>query len=69
MSYSYNVERAKKLLSEAGYASGFKCTFDGRPLSTDLDIYQIIKSYLSEIVLIYKSKLMEPLHYVALQLR
>jgi peptide/nickel transport system substrate-binding protein len=46
--YSYNPTKSKELLAEAGYPNGFKttCVFGD---AFDLELLQIIKSYLKEI--------------------
>ena len=46
--YAYNPDGAKKLLSEAGFPNGFKCTLTAST-NADLDIFQILKSYLANI--------------------
>lgn len=45
--YSYDVERAKKLMAEAGYADGFAVTMPSTPLSTAYE--SIITQSLGEI--------------------
>jgi peptide/nickel transport system substrate-binding protein len=46
--YAYNPDGAKKLLADAGYPSGFNCTLTAST-NADLDLFQILKSYLDDI--------------------
>ena len=46
--YTYAPSAAKKLLADAGYPSGFKFTMLAAS-SADLDLFQIVKSYFSNI--------------------
>jgi len=46
--YSYNPEKAKQLLSEAGYPNGFK-THIIAPGDFDLELLQIVKAYFQQI--------------------
>jgi peptide/nickel transport system substrate-binding protein len=47
--YAYNPALAKKLLSDAGYPSGFKTDVVAQMSAADMDLMQIIKSYWSAI--------------------
>jgi len=57
--YTYNPEGAKKLLAEAGYPTGFK-TSVVVPSNQDIELFQILKSYLSAIGVDMEIKLMDP---------
>jgi peptide/nickel transport system substrate-binding protein len=46
--YSYNPQKAKQLLAEAGYPNGFKTDIVA-PTNTDLQFLQAIKSYFMDI--------------------
>jgi peptide/nickel transport system substrate-binding protein len=62
--YAYNVAGAKKLLADAGYASGIhtNIVFDN---SGDLDLLQIEQSSLATIGIIMDIRLMDPPAWVA----
>ena len=45
--YSYNPDKAKQLLADAGYPNGFKTTLD--LVQTDVDYYSILQSYWSQV--------------------
>ncbi|ASK62327.1 glutathione ABC transporter substrate-binding protein GsiB [Virgibacillus phasianinus] len=47
--YKYNLEKAKQLLKEAGYADGFKTTVWGENNSTSMKGMQFIQQQLAEI--------------------
>ena len=47
--YSYDVELAKQLLSEAGYPNGFTCTMVVPTMSSNVRMAETIQAYLAEI--------------------
>jgi peptide/nickel transport system substrate-binding protein len=47
--YGYNVEKAKELLADAGYADGFKTTIWTNDNKTRMDIAEIVQNQLKEI--------------------
>ena len=47
--FSYNPDKAKQLLTEAGYPEGFKTTLLLSPAEADVDYYSIIKEFWSKI--------------------
>lgn len=56
--YMYNPDEAKKLLAEAGYTNGFKtnCVVSS---TDDIDLIQILKSYLADIEIDMDIQVME----------
>jgi len=61
--YSYNLSKARQLLSEAGYPNGFKTNC---PIGSNLDVElaQVIKSYLSELKIDMELRAMEPVAFM-----
>jgi peptide/nickel transport system substrate-binding protein len=57
--YEYNPEGAKKLLSEAGFTSGFKTNIVVSS-TADLDLFQIIKAYFLDIGVDMEIRVMDP---------
>lgn len=47
--YTYDVELAKQLLAEAGYADGFTCSIVVPNMSSNTRMAEVIQSYLAEI--------------------
>lgn len=57
--YTYNPEGAMKLLSEAGYPDGFQTNVTVAT-TDDLDLFQIIKSYFTDINIDMEINVMDP---------
>lgn len=47
--YTYNVEKAKELLAEAGYPDGFSFEIVVCPIITDVDLFVLIKDYFAAV--------------------
>ncbi len=64
--YNYDVEKAKALLAEAGYADGFTLTLEGPNgrYTMDGDICQVIASMLEEVGITVDLKLYDSTTYV-----
>jgi peptide/nickel transport system substrate-binding protein len=62
--YSYNPQGAKKLLADAGYPSGFKCTLTTAS-NQDLNLAQIFKDYLAAIGINMEIQVMDPVSFSA----
>jgi peptide/nickel transport system substrate-binding protein len=62
--YTYDPAAAKKLLADAGYPNGFKATITTNN-ANDLDLLQILKSYLSEVGINLDIQAMDPVSYTA----
>lgn len=62
--YAYNPEGAKKLLADAGYPTGFK-TNVVVPSNQDMDLMQIVKSYLENIGVDMEIRSMDPTSFAA----
>jgi len=62
--YSYNIDGAKQLMSDAGFAKGFDC--EVVCTSRDTDMLSVIKDYWSKINVNMKITVMEPAAWTAL---
>lgn len=62
--YAYDPTVAKKLLTDAGYPAGFKCTITAST-ADDLDLLQVLKSYLAVIGVDMQIQTMDPTAYAA----
>ena len=49
MLYTYDVDKAKQLMAQAGYPEGFKTTIICRSRSEEVDMLSVIKEYLMDI--------------------
>jgi peptide/nickel transport system substrate-binding protein len=63
-SYAYNPDGAKKLLAAAGYPQGFKTTF-AISSNSDVEMYQIVKSYFAAIGVDMQINVMDPATFAA----
>jgi peptide/nickel transport system substrate-binding protein len=63
--YSYNTDKAKKLLADAGYPTGFKTQLDTGNWARYIDDCSLIKEYLSKIGLDVNINVTEPGTYSA----
>ncbi len=61
--YSYDPEKAKQLLSEAGFADGFKCTFYGHNVDPFPTLAQAIQADLKAVGIDASIKLMDRATY------
>ena len=62
--YAYNPDGARKLLTEAGFPKGFKTNMVATPIY-DLDIFEVIKSYLAAIGIDMTIQVMDNTAYTA----
>jgi len=62
--YTYNPEKARALLAEAGYPDGFKTTLT-LSSSYPIDHFELIKNYLLDIGIDMEIKVLEPSSYTA----
>ena len=63
--YTYNPEKAKQLLAEAGYPDGFKTQLL-LPSDQDTDLYLIVQSHLAEIGVDMEIEILDPSAHVAM---
>jgi ABC-type transport system substrate-binding protein len=66
---NYNVDKAKQLLTEAGYANGFKITLYGSVAITSKDFATAVQGYLSKIGITLDVNLMDHASYTDLSLK
>ncbi len=63
--YTYNPQKAKQLLAEAGYPNGFKTNIV-LPSNWDMDLAQIIKSYFKDVGVDMEIKVVDSTTYVSM---
>jgi peptide/nickel transport system substrate-binding protein len=63
---NYDVNKAKQLLADAGYANGFKLTLNGSVVLTNKDLATAVQGYLSKIGIQLEVNLMDHAAYTQL---
>ena len=61
--YTYNPEKAKQLLADAGYPNGFKTKIAVSSAGADVDLLQVIREYLLDVGVDMQIQVMEPTVY------
>jgi len=63
--YEYNLDKAKKLMADAGYAKGLTLTFIVDTTPERMDIVEVFQNQLKQIGITCKVKVIEPIAYQA----
>ncbi|MFA6008165.1 MAG: ABC transporter substrate-binding protein [Candidatus Shapirobacteria bacterium] len=61
--YEFNLAKAKKLMTDAGYANGFTLTFIVDTTPERMDIVEVFQNQLKQINITCKVKVIEPIAY------